>query len=443
MTDGTGRPTRRQIVSSLGLGIVSSLGAALVSPAISAQAQTRPKAPIPDVADGFRLLRARHGMARLQGPDEPATFIQGFDAATPGPLLRFGQGDELKVRLMNSLPDPVALHWHGVRLSSALDNAAPVQPGASFDYRFTPPDAGTFFYHAPQDPSHPSGHGLYGALIVDERTPPAIDRDVVLILDDWRLNPDGSIGREGNHLTANGVPSFDIPVKANERVRLRLINAAFGRAIALRLERHRPTVMAVDGQPAQPFPASGGRVVLGPGNRIDLFVDMTMKPGEAAPIVAESHRDKTVARFVYETGEPARPDVRDDEPLPLPDNPLPAKFDLASALRVDVPIEAAALATGSKPLFTVRRGRTVVLALDNRTQWAQSLHLHGHSFRLLDRLDDGWKPFWLDTLLLPSARTPPEVWRIAFAADNPGKWTFARRMLKGAEIADSRWFEVV
>ena len=45
------------------------------------------------------------------------------------------------------------------------------------------------------------------------------------------------------------------------------------------------------------------------------------------------------------------------------------------------------------------------------------VHVHGHHFRLLDRLDDGWKPYWLDTLVVGD-----QVERIAFVADNPGKW---------------------
>ena len=45
-------------------------------------------------------------------------------------------------------------------------------------------------------------------------------------------------------------------------------------------------------------------------------------------------------------------------------------------------------------------------------------HLHGHHFRLLDRLDDGWKPFWLDTLAIE----PGQTQRIAFAAEHAGRW---------------------
>ena len=60
----------------------------------------------------------------------------------------------------------------------------------------------------------------------------------------------------------------------------------------------------------------------------------------------------------------------------------------------------------------------MVLALTNRGDLPVVFHLHGHHFRLLDRLDDGWKPFWLDTLAIDSGQTQ----RIAFAATYAGRW---------------------
>ncbi len=88
----------------------------------------------------------------------------------------------------------------------------------------------------------------------------------------------------------------------------------------------------------------------------------------------------------------------------------------------------------------MKQGRTVVLGLSNPfventgIQDYAFIHLHGHSFRLLDALDDGWKPFWLDTLpLAPGGKA-----RIAFVADNPGKW-----LIEGlAENGAGAWFEV-
>ena len=63
--------------------------------------------------------------------------------------------------------------------------------------------------------------------------------------------------------------------------------------------------------------------------------------------------------------------------------------------------------------------------------------MHGHSFRLLDRLDDGWKPYWLDTLVVGD-----QVERIAFVADNPGKWLIESRPLEQASNDVGAWFLV-
>ena len=61
-----------------------------------------------------------------------------------------------------------------------------------------------------------------------------------------------------------------------------------------------------------------------------------------------------------------------------------------------------------------------------------------HHFRLLDRLDDGWKPFWLDTLLVPAGQSD----HIAFVADNPGKWRLGAHLVGPAGARWIRWFEV-
>jgi FtsP/CotA-like multicopper oxidase with cupredoxin domain len=66
------------------------------------------------------------------------------------------------------------------------------------------------------------------------------------------------------------------------------------------------------------------------------------------------------------------------------------------------------------------------------------VHVHGHAFRLLDNLDDGWKPFWLDTLPLE----PRQTGRIAFVADNPGKWLLEAAAPGQPKEAPRAWFEV-
>jgi FtsP/CotA-like multicopper oxidase with cupredoxin domain len=394
------------------------------------------------VPDGFRVLHARPGSAALHGEGGPATPIWGYDGAAPGPLLRVSRGEDLRVRLVNELPEPTTVHWHGVRLPNAMDGVAPltqapIAPGASFDYRFRPPDAGTFWYRPAGNAAAQIGRGLRGALIVDEAAPVAVDRDVLMVFEDW---PDGARGA-GSYLTVNGAPAMELPARTNERLRLRLINGAVTRALTLRVERHAPIVMAIDGQPAEPFAARDGRVMLGPGNRVDLFVDLTLGAGERASILVEDTAgSRPIASLAY-AGEPVRPAPR-PEPGPLPPNPLPARLDLRAASRHDLPLDTFAALPApldrQPPLFSVRRGRPVVLALINRTESAQAVHVHGYHFRLLDRLDDGWKPYWLDTLPLAAKQTD----RVAFLADNPGKWLIETFPLAAGQTVAAAWFAV-
>jgi FtsP/CotA-like multicopper oxidase with cupredoxin domain len=118
-------------------------------------------------------------------------------------------------------------------------------------------------------------------------------------------------------------------------------------------------------------------------------------------------------------------------------------MDFRGALRVDLAVDDSGLVARSQarpdaPIFTVVRGRTVMLAITNRASAAWALHPHGHCVRLLDRLDDGWKPFWLDTLMVPAGQT----WRVAFVADNVGAWALDAEMVGTTGTTASGWFEV-
>src|SRR5262249_31037094 len=247
--------------------------------------------------DGFRLLPA----GPLAAGNDPAG-LAGYEGTSPGPVLRVRRGDEIKVRLINELTSDTSLHWHGVRVPNAMDGVPyltqpPVAPRGSFDFRFVAPDAGTFWYRAlaPEQP------GLYGALVVEEAEPVQVDRDMVLVLANpaprlrdssaapSRADPEPA---DDQAATVNGRPSLDVAVKANERVRLPVINASPTRLWSLRLNQPRANVMATEGQPADPSVARDSRAALGPGNRLDLFIDMALAPGAAASAYVAGERDE-------------------------------------------------------------------------------------------------------------------------------------------------------
>ena len=382
-------------------------------------------------SDGFRLLHARRSRA---GQAAPSPLLRlSYDDAIPGPTLRVKQGDELRVRLVNELAEPTSLHWHGLRLPNAMDGVprltqSAVTPGASFDYRFRPPDAGTFWYHAP---GAQADQGLHGPLVIEETHPVDVDRDIVLL---FAMPSDGSTSPAP--VFVNGALRSDISVQSGQRLRLRLINATAARGFTLKFAAPAPWIMAIDGQPAEPFLARDSRVGLGPGARVDLFTDMTGDAGTIAPIVT-GRDEHVVARLVYARGDGSSR-ARGAEPSPLPPNPLPARIDLKNALKVELELaNGKPLDPAGPPLFAVKRGRPVSLGIRNSSGRPQVVHLHGHHFRLLDRLDDGWKPYWMDTLVVGG---PTE--RIAFVADNPGKWLIDSRMLEHQDAETAVWFAV-
>ncbi len=407
----------------------------------------------------------------LAGSSYPATRVWAYNGTVPGPELRLRQGDQLDVDFHNGLSEETTIHWHGIRLPNDMDGVPdltqrPVAPGERFHYRFGLPDAGTFWYHPHHNSAEQVGRGLLGPLIVEEPSPPRVDRDLVWMLGDWRLNRDAQIvanfahphdlshaGRIGNTVTVNGQVQEVFPVRPGERLRLRLINAANARFFELDFEGHKPTVIAYDGQPVSPHVPDGGRVVLGPAMRADVILDMTGKPHQRFRVVDQFYRRRAyrLLDLVYR-GQPLRTRPLADE-VALPSNPLP-KPVLAGAVRQEIRFAGGMMmrtpptermmsqmhqgkfwflngvaANGPKvePLFTVPRGQSVILSMLNDTSWDHPMHLHGHSFLVLERNGQA-PPFavWRDTLNV----RPGEKAVIAFVADNPGRWMFHCHILE-------------
>ena len=83
-----------------------------------------------------------------------------------------------------------------------------------------------------------------------------------------------------------------------------------------------------------------------------------------------------------------------------------------------------------KPVLTLTRGKSYILAIDNKTAWYHPIHLHGHSFRVITRNGRRTKyQEWRDTVLMP----PRQRAEIAFVADNPGDWMFHCHILDHQE----------
>ena len=433
----------------------------------------------PASAAGIRQYRLVAAPARvsLVGGDNPETDVWAFDGTVPGPEIRARQGERLRVVVENRLKEETTVHWHGIRVPNAMDGVPhltqkPIAPGDSFTYEFDLPDAGTYWYHPHQRSFEQVGRGLYGPLIVEERTPISVDREFYWVLDDWRLLPNGQIsddfgsmmdashnGRVGNTATVNGRIREAFEVRSGERIRLRLINAANARIFALDFNGHAPQVIALDGQPIAPHSPTDGRIVLGPAMRADIVIDMTGKPGERFTVNDTFYRglEYRLLDLVY-AAEPLR-DHPPDGPIALARNTVPEP-DLNAAERHEVSLGGgmmggmmtammdghradmremmqhgmawaingvAASGHTPEPFLTLRRASSHVLAMHNDTAWHHPMHLHGHAFRVISRNGAPTRyREWQDTVLV----NPRERVEIAFVADNPGDWMFHCHILE-------------
>jgi FtsP/CotA-like multicopper oxidase with cupredoxin domain len=241
------------------------------------------------------------------------------------------------------------------------------------------------------------------------------------------------------------------------RLRLRILSAANARIMQISFDGAKPWILAVDGQPCETFEPNRQTIPIGPGARFDVMLDLPEQAGARAALILRGDSDPDRVLLEIKTEGPRRPEL---PPIgSLPENPLlPRAIRLEAALKMDVLIEAvsppAVSSSGrplnwkingaawdgwaKKPLFSVKRGGPVSLGLVNRTAFLQQIHIHGHHMRLLHDLDDGWEPYWRDSVLVPAGKTK----HVAFVADNPGKWVIEGLMAERQCSGMATWFEV-
>lgn len=396
----------------------------------------------------------------------------GYTDAVPGPLIRANIGDELVVTVNNKLDKPTSMHWHGIALQNDMDGAMPATPdipvGQSFTYKFSVPDAGTYWAHPHVGVELDTG--LYIPVIVDDPKAPAdYDAEWIVMVDDWtdgvgrspqqildELEKGGmgamgsmggmdSMGGAGGSKLLGGDPGDviypyyiingripDAPTtfaaKPGQRIRLRIINAGSDTAFRVALAGHKLTVTHTDGFPVVPTDVDA--LLLGMGERYDAIV--TAGDG-VFPLVAMAEGKNALARAVLVTGVGSTPPAG-FQPSEL--NGKVGTVDMFTAtpeaqlkftksdneMQADLTSSDTAYQWGingpypnNKP-FTVRQGQQATLTFTNKTRMWHPMHLHGHTFAMVN--SDGKLGARKDTVIV----IPNQSVKIAILADNPGYW---------------------
>ena len=252
------------------------------------------------------------------GAARTATTVNG---GVPGSLLRMRQGDDVTIRVTNTLASPTSIHWHGMIVPADMDGVPGlsfpgIAPGSTFTYRFKVNQYGTYWYHAHS--RFQEQVGLYGPIVIERRGGErhASDREHVILLSDWtdldpehiyatlkrdsdyynfgkrtlgdfvadvrrnglqetvaerrmwnqmRMNPTDLLDVSGYTYTylMNGVaPASNWTALFNrgERVRLRIINGSSMTFFDVRIPGLKMTVVAADGQDIEPVTVDEFRI---------------------------------------------------------------------------------------------------------------------------------------------------------------------------------------
>jgi len=279
----------------------------------------------------------------------------GYNGQTPGPTIEAVEGDRVRFYVTNKLPEPTAVHWHGVILPSGMDGVLGltqpgIQPGETYVYEFDLKQHGTQMYHSHGDEMTQIGLGSMGFFIIHPRQrKQQIDRDYAIFLNEWFVDPgtstpNVSVMTDFNIFTFNSRAfpgTAPLVAKTGERVRIRIANVA-QETHPIHLHGHSFRVVATDGgdipESAQ-WPET--TVLVAPGQTRDF--EFIANPGDWAlhchrrhhPMNAMGHDipnpQGTVAHLVgSESGSsekkvlqslfvcPMHPEVRQSEPGSCP-----------------------------------------------------------------------------------------------------------------------------
>jgi FtsP/CotA-like multicopper oxidase with cupredoxin domain len=396
----------------------------------------------------------------------------GYNGASPGPRLRMKEGVPVTVNVVNDTDVPEFVHFHGLLIPSDVDGSEEegtpvVPPHGTRSYHFTPTPAGTRWYHThtmSMDDLHRGSYtGMFGFLIVEGANSPGnFDQEHYLALRDWEpyftnqsmdnddLDPAGAqpekpavldTRQPGMEVAADIFSINDkalgagepIRVSPGQRVLFHFLNASAIENRHLALPGHKFNVVALDGNPV-PTPAAVDVLMLGPGERIDAWVEMN-QPGVWILGAPEDPVREGGLGIVIEYANQHRTPQWTAPPKSNWDYTIFGKppSQPAPTERLDMVFEKVLRGAGKFNSFTVngksyphdqefllKQGTRYRLTFHNRTDDAHPLHLHRHQLEIAEIYGKATAGVIKDTVVVPTYGRAS----VDFTADQPGPTLF-------------------
>jgi len=375
----------------------------------------------PEVSPGGLVLTPQPGSVDLGGGATSPAF--GYNGSFPGPTIKARQGDNLSIRLQNSLAQPTTIHWHGMIVPSAADGhpQQAVQPAGSYTYQFSIAQRACMNWYHPH-PHMLTGEqiykGLAGAFIIRDAEEDALGlpsgaHELPLILRDAKLDASGNLqfGSAttifmGDFPLVNGVRDAGIDVEAT-RYRLRILNGANARVFRLTLSNSQPMTLIGNDGGLLASATQQSILDLGPAERLDLLVDFSSLNVNDTVTLRDSTGNFDLLKFIV-TARGSSPGALPQAlstitPLANPVTTRSFSFNGANAVngitfdmnRVD---------------FQVPFGDVELWRFSTNSNAPHPIHVHGGLFQVQTRTGGRgqvfpWERGWKDTVLMQDAET--------------------------------------
>ena len=338
----------------------------------------------------------------------------GYNGASPGPILRVPEGKTVSVDVFNETNAEEIVHWHGLQIPSNVDGAIEegspaVAPRSSIRYTFTATPSGTRWYHTHMAAGRNLNRGLYtgqfGFFYIEPRHDPGgYDAEFFLALKDWdpywtaQLSDSLDVGYQRYSVNGRSLGFAEpLRVKEGQQIILRILNASATQLRRIALPGHRFHVVALDGNSVA-VPQEVDVLELGPAERVDARVAMNTPGVWILGSTDDQIRQAgmgVVVEYAGRSGAPAwyAPATADwsygafgrngeDSPNGIP-IPLVFRQKSVSSHWQDKWTINGKQFPHTDPI-QVTQGEVYRLIFDNQSDEAHPVHLHRHTFELLN-----------------------------------------------------------
>lgn len=336
------------------------------------------------------------------------TKTYGVNTDFLGPTIRVKRNDTVKINVKNSLKEETVLHWHGLVVPGINDGGPnrAIMPNASWTTQYKINQRSSLCWY------HPHTHkktdiqvykGIAGLFLIDDDESINIDLpkeygidDIPLVFQDRRFDENAQfihkqsmhdimMGVTGNIFLINGVidPYIELSPKT---VRLRLLNGANARFYSFVFEDDRSFYQVAGDSSFLPKPTKMNRLILSPGERAEIIVDLSDKAGQEI-LFADSLSKRSLLKIKV------RNESTQKFNIPEKLTNITEYKDLGSAKRREFTLDVRPgwVGINGKKMDINRIDEEVVLGkievwrIKNQSGMPHPFHIHGCNFKILSR----------------------------------------------------------